>query len=53
MHHEIEVPCVADSNFASFNGNLANHITAFNLFDIPTDPAHRKFVNSYIYMKRV
>jgi transcriptional regulator GlxA family with amidase domain len=44
---------VEDGKFSSSNGNLASYITALNLLEKMTSPAHRKFVESYLYLDRL
>jgi transcriptional regulator GlxA family with amidase domain len=42
-----------DGKFISSNGNLASYISALELLEKMTSPAHRKFVESYIYLDRL
>lgn len=44
---------VKDGKFLSSNGNLASYISALELLEIMTSPAHRKFVESYLYLDRL
>lgn len=47
------VTYVEDGKFSSSNGNLASYISALELVEKMTDPAHRKFVESCIYIDRL
>ncbi len=47
------VTFVEDGKFSSSNGNLTSYITALNLLEKMTSPAHRKFVESYLYLDRL
>ncbi len=47
------VSYVEDGKFSSSNGNLASYISALNLVEKMTSPAHRKFVESYLYLDRL
>lgn len=47
------VSYVEDGKFSSSNGNLASYISALNLLEKMTSPAHRKFVESYLYLERL
>ncbi len=47
------VTFVRDGKFLSSNGNLASYIPALELVEILTDAAHRKFVESYLYLDRL
>lgn len=47
------VTYVKDGKFLSSNGNLASYISALQLLEIMTDSAHRKFVESYLYLDRL
>lgn len=47
------VSYVEDGKFSSSNGNLASYITALELVEKMTSPAHRKFVESYLYIDRL
>jgi len=47
------VTYVEDGKFSSSNGNLASYISALNLLEKMTNPAHRKFVESYLYLDRI
>ena len=44
---------VEDGKFSSSNGNLASYISALNLLEKMTNPEHRKFVESYLYLDRL
>ena len=44
---------VEDGKFSSSNGNLASYISALNLVEKMTSSAHRKFVESYLYLDRL
>ena len=44
---------VKDGKFLSTNGNLASYIAALELVELLTDKAHRKFVESYLYLDRL
>lgn len=44
---------VKDGKFLSSNGNLATYISALELLEIMTSRAHRKFVESYLYLDRL
>lgn len=47
------VSFVEDGKFSSSNGNLASYISALQLVEKMTSPAHRKFVESYLYLDRL
>ena len=47
------VTFVRDGKFLSSNGNLASYISALELVEIITNPGHRKFVESYLYLDRL
>ncbi|WP_194851752.1 DJ-1/PfpI family protein [Nonlabens antarcticus] len=47
------VTFVEDGKFSSSNGNLASYISALNLVEKMTNPEHRKFVESYLYLERL
>lgn len=47
------VTFVRDGKFLSSNGNLASYISALELVEIMTTKAHRKFVESYLYLDRL
>ena len=47
------VTFVEDGKFLSSNGNLASYVAALELVEKLTSPAHRKFVESYIYLERL
>ena len=47
------VTFVEDGKFSSSNGNLASYISALNLVETMTSRAHRKFVESYLYLDRL
>ncbi|MCK0125410.1 DJ-1/PfpI family protein [Gelidibacter sp. F2691] len=44
---------VEDGKFSSSNGNLASYIAALQLLEKMTSAAHRKFVESYLYLDRL
>ena len=47
------VTFVEDGKFSSSNGNLASYVSALKLVEKMTSPAHRKFVESYLYLDRL
>lgn len=47
------VTFVEDGKFSSSNGNLTSYISALNLLEKMTSPEHRKFVEGYLYLKRL
>lgn len=47
------VSYVEDGKFSSSNGNLTSYISALNLVEKMSGPAHRKFVESYLYLDRL
>lgn len=47
------VTFVRDGKFLSSNGNLASYISALELLETMTTPAHREFVESYLYLDRL
>jgi transcriptional regulator GlxA family with amidase domain len=47
------VSYVEDGKFLSSNGNLASYISSLELLEKMTSPAHRKFVESYLYLDRL
>ena len=47
------VTYVEDGKFVSSNGNLASYISALNVLEKMTNPEHRKFVESYLYLDRL
>ncbi|CAL2078109.1 DJ-1/PfpI family protein [Tenacibaculum sp. 190524A02b] len=47
------VTFVEDGKFSSSNGNLTSYITALNLVEKMTSTAHRKFVETYLYIDRL
>lgn len=47
------VSYVEDGKFSSSNGNLTSYISALNLVEKMAGPAHRKFVESYLYLDRL
>ncbi|MGB3779198.1 MAG: DJ-1/PfpI family protein [Tunicatimonas sp.] len=47
------VTYVEDGKYSSSNGNLASYISALNLLEKMTNPEHRKFVESYLYLDRL
>lgn len=44
---------VEDGKYSSSNGNLTSYITALKLLEKMTSTAHRKFVESYLYLDRL
>jgi transcriptional regulator GlxA family with amidase domain len=53
VQNDTLVTYVEDGKFISSNGNLASYITALELLEKMTNPAHRKFVESYLYLDRL
>ena len=53
VQDENEVTYVKDGKFLSSNGNLASYVSALELVEIMTSPAHREFVESYLYLDRL
>ncbi|MAU70756.1 MAG: glutamine amidotransferase [Pseudozobellia sp.] len=47
------VTFVEDGKFSSSNGNLASYISALKLVEKMTNPEHRKYVESYLYLDRL
>ena len=47
------VSYVEDGKFSSSNGNLTSYISALNLLEKMTNKAHRKFIESYLYLDRL
>jgi len=47
------VTYVEDGKFISSNGNLASYVSSLELLEKMTTPAHRKFVESYLYLDRL
>lgn len=47
------VSYVEDGKFSSSNGNLASYISSLKLLEKMTSSAHRKFVESYLYLDRL
>lgn len=47
------VTYIKDGKFLSSNGNLASYIAALELLEIMTSPAHREFVEGYLYLDRL
>ncbi|NHN24491.1 glutamine amidotransferase [Flavobacterium jejuense] len=47
------VTYVEDGKFLSSNGNLASYISALELLEKMTTVAHRKFVESYLYLDQL
>jgi transcriptional regulator GlxA family with amidase domain len=47
------VSYVQDGKFSSSNGNLASYISSLELLEKMTSSAHRKFVESYLYLDRL
>ncbi|PHQ35754.1 cupin domain-containing protein [Rhodopirellula bahusiensis] len=48
-----DVSFVKDGKMISSNGNLASYISALELLEEMTDSAHRKFVESHLYLERL
>ncbi|MEN3324362.1 DJ-1/PfpI family protein [Mariniflexile soesokkakense] len=53
VQNDALVTYVEDGKFSSSNGNLASYISALNLVEKMTNKAHRKFVESYLYLDRL
>lgn len=53
VQNDSVVTFVEDGKFSSSNGNLASYIAALQLVEKMTSPAHRKFVESYLYLDRL
>lgn len=53
VQDDTEVTFVEDGKFSSSNGNLASYISALNLLEKMTNPEHRAFVESYLYLDRL
>ena len=53
VQDDATVTFVEDGKFSSSNGNLASYISALNLLEKMTNPEHRKFVESYLYLERL
>ncbi|MGB5553921.1 MAG: DJ-1/PfpI family protein [Flavobacteriaceae bacterium] len=53
VQNDSVVTFVEDGKFSSSNGNLASYISALNLVEKMTSEAHRKFVESYLYLDRL
>lgn len=47
------VTYVEDGKFSSSNGNLASYVSSLILLEKMTNPEHRAFVESYIYIDRL
>ena len=47
------VSFIEDGKFLSSNGNLTSYISALELLEKMTNPQHRKFVESYLYLDRL
>jgi len=47
------VSYMEDGKFISSNGDLASYISALNWVEKMTSPAHRKFIESYLYLDRL
>ncbi|MDC1162084.1 DJ-1/PfpI family protein [Tenacibaculum sp.] len=47
------VTYVEDGKFSSSNGNLTSYISALNLIEKMTSISHRKFIEEYLYIKRL
>lgn len=53
VQDENEITFMEDGKYLSSNGNLASYISALELVEKMTSPAHRKFVESYLYLDRL
>lgn len=53
VQNDSVVVYVEDGKFSSSNGNLASYIAALNLLEKMTGPAHRQFVEDYIYLDQL
>ncbi len=53
VQNDAVVSYVEDGKFISSNGNLASYISSLELLEKMTSPAHRKFVESYLYLDRL
>lgn len=53
VQDENEVTYIKDGKYLSSNGNLASYVSALELLEIMTNPGHRAFVESYLYLDRL
>ncbi|WPR75825.1 DJ-1/PfpI family protein [Algoriphagus sp. NG3] len=53
VQDEFKTTYIEDGKYLSSNGNLASYISALELLEKMTSPAHRKFVESYLYLDRL
>ena len=53
VQDDSEVTYVEDGKFCSSNGNLASYVSALNVLERMSSPAHREFVASYLYLERL
>ncbi|MEO9593131.1 hypothetical protein [Rhodopirellula bahusiensis] len=53
VENDSQVSFVKDRKMISSNGNLASYISALELLEEMTDSAHRKFVESHLYLERL
>jgi transcriptional regulator GlxA family with amidase domain len=53
VQDDSSVMFIEDGKFLSSNGNLASYISALELLEKMTSPAHREFVESYLYLDRL
>lgn len=53
VQDENQVTYIMDGKYLSSNGNLASYVSALELLEIMTDPSHRAFVESYLYLDRL
>ncbi|PZX56528.1 DJ-1/PfpI family protein [Algoriphagus chordae] len=53
VQDEYKVSYIEDGKFLSSNGNLASYISALELVEKMSSPAHREFVESYLYLDQL
>ena len=53
VQDDSQISFVEDGKFSSSNGNLASYISALKLVEKMTSPAHREFVESYLYLDQL
>jgi transcriptional regulator GlxA family with amidase domain len=53
VQDDASVTYVEDGKFISSNGNLASYVSSLELLEKMSSPAHRKFVESYLYLDRL
>ena len=53
VQDDSKVTYVEDGKFCSSNGNLASYVSALNVLEKMSSPAHREFVASYLYLERL